>query len=118
MPKIDAINLRGLLAVLLLSCSGCVSQQWCQLPDDFVHAFNQTQLGWELQDVFHSCSSGSCSCEEGIDNDCDLRVYDDVVCLEEPAPVRRRRIEVGPPPVRYEPPMPPKFLPVPARSVF
>jgi len=30
----------------------------------------------------------------------------------------RSHVEAGPPPVTYQPPMPPKFLPVPARPVF
>jgi len=89
------------------------------LPDDFAYAFNQTQLGWEIQDICKSCSTGSFACDEGTEsNDCRVPIYEEAVYLGEPMPARRPRIAVGPPPEPYEPPMPPKFLPVPSRSVF
>jgi len=106
--------------MLLVSCTGCAAQ-WCHLPDDCAHAFNQTQLGWELNDICNSCQLDNWGCGEGVDCGCGVDVYEDAVWLGEQRarPVSRRpRIAVGPPPVPYEPPMPPEFLPVPARSVF
>ncbi len=119
LPNSSHNNWRQLLAILLLSCTGCATQL-CQLPDDCAHAFYQTQLGWEIQDICKSCSSGSFTCDEGVDNGFEIQECDESVCLDEPelVQVRRPRIAVGPPPEPYKPPMPPKFLPVPSSSVF
>ncbi len=117
MANYNAFDVRGLLAALLLSCTGC-GAQLCYLPDDCAHAFRQTQLGWELHDVFQGSPADACGCGEGLDCGCEVYAYDEVVVLDEPRKTRRPRISVGPPPESYEPPMPPKFLPVPARSVF
>ena len=106
-----------LLAGLLLACSGC-AQHWCQLPDDFACAFRHTQLGWELQDVWHNCPLDRCVDGVGTDRDCGVHVYEEEVWLDEPRPAQRPRIAVGPPPERFRPELPPSFLPVPARSVF
>ncbi len=120
MTKFTVNDLTGLLALLLLSCSGCAAE-WCHLPDDFACAFSQTQLGWELRDVCGSLD-GCETCGSGVQCGCGVRVYEDAVWIDEPPalaqPARRPRIKVGPPPVSYQPPMPPKFLPVPACSVF
>jgi len=43
---------------------------------------------------------------------------DGVSIVPRPYVALRSRIKAGPPPVTYQPPMPPKFLPVPARPVF
>jgi len=106
-----------LLAALLLSCAGCATQ-WCHLPDDCAHAFRQTQLGWELNDICNRCGAGDSACGAGMECGHAVHVYEDAVWLDEPKLAPRPRIKVGPPPVPYEPPLPPKFLPVPARSVF
>lgn len=121
-----------LLAVLLLCCPGCCGQ-WCHLPDDFAYAFHHTQLGWELDDICNGCPLDSCGrggtlgcgeqlgCREGTDGTCGVHVYEDAVWLDEPRQSPRScfpRIAVGPPPEPYEPPLPPRFLPVPARPVF
>lgn len=120
-----------LLSVVLLSGSGCCATQWCHLPDDCAHAFAHTQLGWEINDVCNCINGTPCGCASCVDiscgdTSCGVRVYDDAVVIEEPccdSPCYaeancRPRVKVGPPPVSYVPPMPPKFLPVPARSVF
>ncbi len=113
--------------MLVLSCTGCATQ-WCHLPDDCAHAFNQTQLGWELQDICKNglqggSGRGEGGCGEGVDcgDDCGcgIQVFEDAVWLDDgPELAPRPRIVVGPPPEPYVPPMPPKFLPVPARPVF
>ncbi len=116
---------RGVLASLLLCCTGCAAQ-WCHLPDDCAHVFYQTQLGWELQDVCSSCplERSISHCGDGCDVECGVYVDDEAVWLDEPPSVcaepvcHRPRLAVGPPPEPYRPPMPPKFLPVPTRSVF
>ncbi len=118
--KFTVNDLTGLLALLLLSCSGCAAE-WCHLPDDCAYAFSQCQLGREIRDVCCGCQENGCaSCGSGVA--CGVRVYEDAVWIDEPPalapPARRPRIKVGPPPVSYQPPMPPKFLPVPARPVF
>jgi len=116
--------MRGLLAMLALSGTGCAAH-WCQLPDDFAYAFGQTQLGWELHDICHGLPLGSCSCSAEVSGQevcgsCDGHRFDCVNCLETCRAKRRhpRRIKVGPPPESYKPPMPPTFLPVPASPVF
>ena len=124
-------NGRALLALLALSCTGCAAQ-WCHLPDDCAHAFGQTQLGWEINDLCENGLPTACACGEGPDCGCGVFVddstYDGAVYLDdadfnnaylgEPELAHRPRIAVGPPPEPYVPPMPPKFLPVPTRSVF
>jgi hypothetical protein len=125
-------QLRGLLALALWCCTGC-AVPLCHLPDDCAHALSQTQLGWEIHDVCHSCNQLLCGCPQTPGGCCDAG-YDCTVegtnerCVQgydesqgvRPLLARHRepRFVVGPPPVCYEPPMPPKFLPVPARSVF
>ena len=114
--------------MLLLSCTGCAAQQWCHLPDDCAHAFNQTQLGWEIQDICNNGLQGDSACGQGVDcgyscddYGCGIQVFEDAVWLDEgpePEPAYRPRIAVGPPPEPYIPPMPPKFLPVPTGPVF
>lgn len=49
-----------------------------------------------------------------VDCSCDVDVCASDCCAAE----HRRCVEPGPPPRRYIPPMPPKFLPVPASSIF
>ncbi len=115
--------------MLVLSCTGCAAQ-WCHLPDDCAHAFNQTQLGWELQDIRQNGVLGDCACGEGVSCGCGIHVSEEAVWLDDPCDgpyndpynepelAHRPRIAVGPPPEPYVPPMPPKFLPVPVRPVF
>ena len=111
-------DIRALLALVLIGCSGCCCTHWCHLPDDCAHAFRCTQLGWEVHDVCcrELCAEG-CDCGDCC---CGVHVCDEAVVIDEPCCRRkcRLRLAAGPPPEPYKPPMPPKFLPVPACSVF
>lgn len=112
----------GLVTLLALASSGCCTSHWCHFPDDCADALCHSQLGWELQDICCEdapaccpslCESNSCDEPCCMDECCD-GYCDESCCVR----TRKCRVEPGPPPVRYQPPMPPKFLPVPARSVF
>lgn len=133
------IDVRVLLAMTLLVCTGCAGRL-CRLPDDCAVAFSQATIGWRLRDFCEACpiercllrqgeangcDAGDCApcegcevgtCADGCDTSCELHVYADEVWLDEPQPARRSRIKVGPRPVAYEPPMPPQFLLVPTSS--
>ena len=115
-------NVFGLLAIVLLGCTGCNCHHWCHLPDDCAHALRCTPLCGKLcnaccSDLSGACCSGAC-CDDGC---CGTQVCDEAepCCLRECCLGRCcSRLTAGPPPESYKPPMPPKFLPVPARPVF
>ena len=93
---------------------------WHQLPDDCTDLIYQCEL---TRAVHNICSSKPCAgCGARVACGCGVEVYEDVVVLDRPQKEcfveRLPRVEPGPPPVCFKPQMPPKFLPVPTRSVF
>ena len=132
------IDVRGLLAAAVLACAGCAGQL-CRFPDDCAAALSQATVGWRLRDFCQGPQESCLPCdgidggydtgydpghdtdygaghETGCDTSCDVHVYEDEIWLDEPRPSRRPRIKIGPPPVPYEPPLPPQFLLVPTSS--
>ena len=116
MPTYRKTGVHCLLAGMLLCCAGGCAHI-SHLPDVCADSFHHSRLGLKLQDVCDHLDLACCECEPG--NTC-------VACqeIEQGGTTKKRRekrpprMVVGPPPVPYRPPMPPKFLPVPARSVF
>lgn len=107
------------LAATLAGCAGCCAP-WCPLSDQCACGPLQCDVLRAIDDL---CSYSMCyDCGEEVGCGCGVRVTEDAVFIDEPcAPGRlacRPRVERGPPPVSYQPPMPPKFLPVPTRLVF
>ena len=107
-----------LASLVATVCLGCAPLHY--LPDRCADAVYQCKVARAVHNI---CSSRPCPLDCGSScGDCGIRVYDDVVvvdegCCQDACPLLAR-IEPGPPPVPYEPPLPPKFLPVPTRSVF
>ncbi len=104
------------LAFALAGGSGCCAPLH-HLPDECAAVVYECDLARMLHDVCSSeplprCASEIECCSE-VQYDCECDCETVVEELYE-----RRRLEVGPPPATYKPPMPPKFLPVPSRSVF
>jgi len=132
-----------LLAAALVSSSGCCSQLH-HLPDECAAAVYECDLARLIHNVcscepLPACASRvecgstiSCgtsalseltmSCQSTtLGSDCEYFAEDSCESYSEPVNARiarQRHYVVGPPPERYQPPMPPKFLPVPARPVF
>ncbi|NOY28948.1 MAG: hypothetical protein GXP28_01870 [Planctomycetes bacterium] len=107
-----------LLAAAVASGSGCCTQLH-HLPDECAAVIYECDLARLIHNVcscepLPDCASGV-GCGSTVPCDCGS-VVEDTNFVEEQ--YERRRVEVGPPPVTYKPPMPPKFLPVPSRPVF
>lgn len=121
------LNYRWIFIVVVCGSSlGCCTH-WHHLPDDCANTMHQCEL---LRAICNLCSSTPCgTCGTVGACGCGMQVYDDVVVLDEAPPCKEPfccngtkprccKVEPGPPPICYEPPMPPKFLPVPTHSVF
>ena len=115
-----------LLLITTVISSGCCPARLHHLPDDCVDLINQCEVGRAVHNICSDTPCRSClarpSCAAPVACGCGVAVYEDVVVLDETQPPcfanRLPRVERGPPPVCFEPEMPPKFLPVPTRSVF
>ncbi len=112
-------------------CGGCCSTHLHHIPDDFVDLINQCELGRAVRNLCcdHPCaccpSNGppeEVCCPQPVACDCGVEICEEGIfqgCAH--APCRHGRkccVEPGPPPICHKPEMPPKFLPVPTRSVF
>ena len=132
-------NLRMLLLVVAVAgSSGCCGRNLCRLPRgcswglddcqlvdrvkqicrtgelqprDCGQRVGQCEIAWE--DTYGAHGKFSCQGEA-----CPLGMSDSLPYVEEFLPPRLCKVEPGPPPVKYQPPMPPRFLQVPTRAVF
>lgn len=65
------IDVRVLLAVTLLVCTGCAGRL-CRLPDDCAAAFSQATIGWRLRDFCEDCPIERCLLRQGEAEGCDV----------------------------------------------
>ncbi len=108
------------LALLLATAlaSGCGTPLH-YLPDNCAAAVYECDLARLIKNACSSepmsCSASGVTCGGGVEGDY-VPVLEEAYESSPTAVVPR--VAAGPPPVTYQPPMPPQFLPVPTRSVF
>ncbi len=127
MTKKPSALMTGLLATVLLVSSGCVAH-WHHLPDDCAGAFYECEIARAVHNLCSGEPYMTCGCGNGcLSESCPTETCSTFVedaCIEPFGCLRERplrigsRVESGPPPVSYRPPMPPDFLLVPTRPVF
>ncbi len=108
----------------LVSGNGCCSQLH-HLPDECAAAVYECDLARLIHNVCSCEPLPGCAsrvgCGSTVGCDCETFAGESYESCPEPICERvssPRDFVVGPPPVSYEPPMPPKILPVPTQSVF
>lgn len=65
------INVRCLLAMVLLICTGCAGQL-CRLPDDCAVALSRATIGWRLRDFCEDCPLEKSLYHQGEAIGCDV----------------------------------------------
>lgn len=137
----------GCLIVVLASISGCCANCQ-HIPDQCTDALYECDLGCLIKNLCATGEAFPCAAPVGCGQFVEEPCFEEPCVEEfvqescEPAncptcspiqaccpleacnPIKecvlgyRERVAVGPPPVRFQPPMPPKFLTVPTRPVY